>query len=210
VVNLDQFLPRMLPYLIGCPEPLAKQALVDAAIEFCGRTNAVSVALDPLSIVEGVATYELEPPAQTSVSTVQRAWYDDKLLGAVPYEQAINIYGSQKGPPSAYYGEFVDEVYSLTLWPTPDESLPDSLRVRAALVPTRSATQLHDLLFDHYADAIVHGAIAAVASIPDQSYTDLKLAAVSAAKARAGALAARGEALRGHVQSSLSVTLRGF
>jgi hypothetical protein len=210
VVNLDQFLPRMLPYLIGCPEPLAKQALVDAAIEFCGRTNAVSVALDPLSIADGVATYELEPPAQTSVSLVQRAWYGNRLLGPVPYEQAVNIYGPQTGSPRFYYGGFVDEVYSLTLWPTPDMDWPNGLRVRAALAPTRSATQVHDLLFERYADAVVHGAVASVASIPDQSYTDLKLAASSAAKARAEVLVARGEALRGNVQSSMSVTLRGF
>jgi len=200
----------LLPYLIGCPEPLARQALVDAAIDFCGRTNAVSVALDPVPVVAGVATYELEPPPQTSVSLVQKAWYDGRLLKPVPYEQADAIYNAPTGVPGYYYGESVDEIFSLTLWPTPGESLPDGLRIRAALMPARSATQLHTILFDRYVEAVVHGAIVLLASVPDEPYTDLVLAAASAAKLGAEVTAARGEALRGNVQSSMSVKMRAF
>lgn len=210
MIELDRFLPRMLPYLVGCPDPLAKQALVDSAIEFCSRTNAVSTALDPISTVGGSATYELEPPAETKVSLVQRVWYEGDLIVPVPYEQATGIYGRPEGSPRFYFGEFVDEVYSITLVPTPDKNSSEGLRIRAALVPTRSATKLHDVLFDRYADAVVHGAIAIVASIPDQSYTDLRLAAESRAKARLESSTARGEALRGNVRSSMNVKMRAF
>jgi hypothetical protein len=209
VVSLDRFFPRLLPYLIGCPEPLARQALVDAAIDFCGKTNAVSAALDPIPVVSGVATYELDPPAQTSISLVQKVWYDDRLMKPVPYEQAGAIYNAP-GTPRYYYGEYVDESFSLTLWPTPNRNLPDGLRVRTALMPVRDAAQLHTILFDRYVDAVVHGAIVLLASVPDEPYTDLKLAAASAAKLRAAVTAARGEALRGNVQSSMSVMPRGF
>jgi hypothetical protein len=200
----------MLPYLIGCPEPLAKQALVDSAIDFCGRTNVVSVNLDPITVIRNIATYEVETPPQTSVSSIQKVWYDNKLLMPAAYEQALEIYNQPNGTPRFFFGEYVDEVYSITLVPAPEKNLPNGLRVRASLTPTRTATQVHDILFDRYAEGIVHGAIAIVAAIPDQPYSDLTLAAASAVRARAETAIARGEALHGNVQSSMSVKMRAF
>jgi hypothetical protein len=200
----------MLPYLIGCPEPLAQQALVDSAIDFCSRTNAVSVNLDPITVIRNIATYEVETPPQTRVSAVQRVWYDNKALLPAPYEQATDIYNQPNGSPRFFFGEYVDEIYSITLVPTPDKNLRNGLRIRTSLIPVRSATQVHDILFDRYAEGIVHGAIAIVAAIPDQSYSDLTLAAASAVRARAETALARGEALHGNVQSSMSVKMRAF
>lgn len=210
MVELSRFLPRMLPYLVGCPEPLATQALLDSAIDFCGRTNAVSESLDPVTAIRNIATYEVETPPQTRVSAIQKVWYEGRLLMPSSYEQATDIYNQPNGTPRFFFGEYVDEIYSLTLVPGPDKTLPNGLRIRASLIPTRSATRVHDILFDRYAEGIVHGAIAIVASIPDQPYSDLKLAAASAVKARAETAIARGDALHGNVQSSMSVKMRAF
>jgi hypothetical protein len=210
VVDLSRFLSRMLPYLVGCPEPLAQQALLDSAIDFCSRTNAVSINLDPITAIKNIATYEVETPAQTGVSVIQKVWYDNRLLMPAAYEQATDIYNQPNGTPRFFFGEYVDEVYSITVVPAPEKTLPNGLRVRASLTPTRNATQVHDVLYDRYAEGIVHGAIAIVAAIPDQSYSDLTMAAASAIRARAETALARGEALHGNVQSSMSVKMRAF
>lgn len=210
MVNLSQFYPRLLPYVVGCPEPLAQQALLDAAIEFCNKSNAVSVMIDPITPVKGIATYEIETPAQTGVSTVLKLWYDGKLTPSIPYEQALSLFNNPEGTPRFFFGEYVDEVYSITLLPTPEKTIANGLRLRVALTPTRSATQVHDILFDRYADAIVHGAISILCTVPDQPFTDLKQAAASSVRFRAEANLARGEIMHGNVQSSLSVKMRSF
>jgi hypothetical protein len=210
VVPLSRFLPRLLPYVVGCPEPLAQQALLDSAIDFCQRTSAVSVTLDPITVIKNIPTYEIETPAQTSVGTVQKVWYEGKLVLPAAYEQAIEIYDKPNGTPRFFFGQYVDEVYSLTLVPNPEKTSPNGLIVRAALTPTRTATQVHDLLFDRYVDAIVHGAIYQLCAIPDQPFTNLPQAAASALKARAEVSLARGEAMHGNVQSSKSVKMRAF
>ena len=210
MVNLSQFFPRLLPYVVGCPEPLAQQALLDSAIDFCNRTSVVSLELDPLTVVKNVDTYEIDTPDQTSVATTLKVWYDGKIIDPVPYEQATGMYSSMNGAPRYYFGSFVDEVYSLTLLPMPRDTLANSLRIRVALTPTRSATQVHSILYDRYADGIVAGAMAIICSIPDQPFTNTSQAAAAAAKARAISAVARGEIMHGNVQSSLSVKMRAF
>ena len=46
MIPLSAFFPRLLPNVLGCPEPLAQQALLDSAIEFCSRSLAVTTTLD--------------------------------------------------------------------------------------------------------------------------------------------------------------------
>lgn len=209
MVNLTSFLPRLLPYVPGCSEPLALQALLDSAIDFCNTASAVSVTLDPITVVDGIATYELETPTGTGVTTVQKVWYDNTILTAIPYESAT-ARGNPDGTPRYYYGEYVDEVYCITLLPTPEKTKANGLIVRAALTPTRSATQVHELLFDRYLEGVIAGAISIICAVPDQPFTDLKMAQANAVKARAEAAKARGEIMHGNVQSSMSVKMRAF
>ena len=199
-----------MPYVLGCPEPLAKQALLDAAIEFCNRSAAVSISLDPITVVKGIATYEVETPAQTGVAAVLRLWYDGHLLTPVPYDTATALFEQSGGTPRYFFGQYVDEVFSVTLMPTPDKPLANGLRIRAALTPNRNATQVHEILFDRYVDDVVQGAIGIICAVPDQPFSDAAQATVASTRARAGANLARGEIMHGNVQSSLSVKMRAF
>jgi hypothetical protein len=210
VVNLSQFLPRLLPNVLGCPEPVAIQALLDSAIDFCNRSSVISVELDPITVIKDLDTYELETPDSTTVSVIQKVWYDGTLLSAVPYDAATGMYSGHHGDPRYYFGSYVEEAYSMTLMPTPTTTLRNGLRVRVALTPTRSATKVHSVLFDRYVDGIVAGAIAIIAAIPDQQYTNPGQAVAAAGKARAVSAIARGEIMHGNAQSSLSVKMRAF
>src|SRR5574343_1749686 len=92
VVTLESFLPRMLPNAVGCTEPLALQALLDSAIEFCHRSVVVTATLDPMVVQADVSTYPLDLPAGTAVEHVLRVWYRGNLLSAAPYETATALY----------------------------------------------------------------------------------------------------------------------
>lgn len=210
MVNLSLFLPRLMPYVIGVSEPLALQALRDSCIRFCTDSNVISQETDPITTIATIPTYELEAPDNTVISTVLKVWYDGKIIPAVPYEHATGMYSTSPGAPRFYFGEYVDEAYSLTLMPTPDVTKANALRVRVALKPSRTATMVHDVLYDRYLEGIVNGAIAILCAVPDQPFTDTGMAAAAGAAARAMTNRARADTMHGNVQSSLSVQMRAF
>lgn len=209
MVNISEFFPRLIPNVMGCSEPLAQQALVDAAITFCDQSLAVTVDLDPVTIPVGSTAIELETPDQTTVAQVLYAWYDKKVLNAVPYGQFTDIY-RPNATPTDYTVEYLDEVANLRVYPAPSVAVPNGLVVRVALRPTRAATQLHDILFQRYVDGIVCGAQAILCAIPDQPFTNIDRSVSMGQRARAAANQARADMMFGRVQSSMSVMMRGF
>lgn len=209
MVELKSFLPRLLPNVIGCPEPLALQALLDSSIDFCHRSQVLTYLLDPISVRENVSTYELDTPAQTTVDQVLKVWYDGNLMSSAPYETATALFNPD-GVPRYFYGQDVDETFTVNLLPTPDKTVRNGLLVRVSLRPTRAATEVFDILYERHMDGIVAGALGILMATPDQSFTDLAMAGAQTTKARALANNARFEAMHGRVQSSLSVRMRAF
>jgi hypothetical protein len=209
VVDLKSFLPRLLPYVVGCPEPLALQALRDSAIEFCQRSLVLTTLLDPINLRAGVANYEIQPPENTQVAQTLKAWTDGVLLQPIPYEMA-GVLSLPGGQPRYFYGQEIDESYFLTLLPTPEKKLTGGLKVRAALRPSRSTDTVNDLLYERYAPAVVDGAMGILMAVPNQPFTDFGMAGARLASARSQASAARQDALSGRVQSSLSIRMRAF
>lgn len=210
MVNLSQFFSRLMPYVVGCPEPLAQQALLDSAIEFSRRSQVVTTQLDPVTVRADVATYEFDAPSgQVEVDQVLKVWLDGELLPPAPYEHAVEVFAAPSSP-SYVYGQSIDEVFTLTLLPPPDKTIRNGLAARVSLRPTRSATQVYDILYDRHAEGIVAGALAALMAVPEQPFTNMPLSQVHAVKARALANNARFDAMHGRVQSSLSVRMKRF
>lgn len=209
MVPLSQFFPRLLPHVLGCSEPLAQQALLDSAIEFCGRTLAVVEPVDPITVPTGFPSVEIETPTGTQVAQVLSVMFDGQALEALPSWETASL-DAPNGTPKAFWGEDIDEAYHLTLLPAPDRLVRNGLKVRLALQPTRSATQVHSILYERFADAIVDGALAILYAVPDQPFTNEPKAQLMAARARARTNAARVDALHGRAVSSMSVQMRLF
>ncbi len=209
MINLSQFFPRLIPSVIGCSEPLAQQALIDSAIAFCDQSLAVTVNLDPVTLPVGMSAMELEPPTGTTISQILYVWYDKKLLNAVPYGQMTNIF-REDGTPVDYTVEYIDEVVNLMVYPAPKEKVTNGLVVRAALRPTRDATQVHDILYQRYSEGIIAGAISVLCNMPDQPWTDYTRAQAMGVLARTRANQARADMMFGRVQASMTVQMREF
>ncbi len=209
MVPLTSFLPRLLPNVMGCSEPLALQALLDSAIDFCDQSLAVVQTLDPVTLPAGVGSFELDTPNQTVVAQVLNVWFDGYLVAPQPQFQATDLAGAD-GTPRYYYGQELDEVYNITFLPAPDTTVQNGTLVRAALKPTRTATQVPSVLFERYLDAVVAGAQAILHAVQDQPYSNDQKALLMARTAKSKANAARVDALHGRVVSSMSVQMRAF
>lgn len=210
--TLDVFLSRLLPKVPTCSDPLARESLLDAAIEFCEKTQIVKVVSEPQITQAGVCAYDLELPVQQRAVLTTKVWYGTKQLSPAP-EDAVNAilayveqagdYHAERGTPRVFYELSPG---TIGIYPLPQDTTPLMLSAKVATKPTRSATQLEDILFDDWCDAIVAGAQARIVSIPGQFFSGSPDRAQQAFQYWIGQ--AKSLSLRGRVQASLSVTQR--
>ena len=214
MLNIDVFLPRLLPSVTGCTEPLARQALIDSAIEFCEETGVVKVTTDPMPLASGVSAYTVDVPTQQAVVTVQRAWYGTRELTAAPlsmisesqmYTGSTQVATDQVPTHFAEYGPG-----EVSLFPTPGAGANALLVFRVTTKPTRSATSVEHALFEDWAEAIVAGALRRLHSVPDSPFFSDPLAMRQAGIFQLWISRARQEALRGRVRGSMLIAHRAF
>lgn len=189
--SASEFLPRILPMVMGCPIPLATQALVDAAIEFCVESEAIKEDLDAFATAVGQSTYDLDSPQpQQRVEQVVSVKVDGVEIGP-----AATTSDTHRGRPTAYSVSVLDGVTTLHLFPTPDAAY--EIDARATLVPLRSATSFHEQLYERWVEQVCAGTVARLRAIPDQPFSkpdavvDLAKALSAAKKARSATNAVR-------------------
>ena len=209
---LDVFLSRLLPSVNGCPDPLARQALIDAAIEFCEETQVVQVTSEPQGVTKAVGVYDLDMPAQQGVVVTLKAWYGVTPLQPAPITAVNSIlaYVSSAGTDTptlgtpAYFYEFSPAV--IGVYPVPDSTAESMFSARVATKPLRSATQVEDVLYNDWVEAIVCGAKYRLHSMPEQFFSSDAKAAQALAQFRGQVIRAKSAGLRGRVSSSLAVS----
>jgi len=204
---VSDFFPRVIPYLPGCPEPLAARALVDSAIQFCDESLVLRQKLDAFSTVDGVGSYELDTPTNQQVSRVMKVWLDGVLIGPVPVDDAVPM-STPKQKPYAFYTTRVDSEFLLNLYPTPDKLY--SIVVEAAMRPARDATSLEDDLFHLWVNPVVMGAMGILQSIPGQAFSEPTEGQRNSLMALALARKARIEGGFGRVRSTVRISPRAF
>ncbi len=206
MISIDKFYSRVMPYVQGCPEPTASQAILDAAIEFCDKTNVMRQTLDTFFTSKDVVDYDIDLPSrQLRVSKILTVCLDDDKLSGV-FEQDSYYLPNREGKPTGYYTRRVDEALTLRFNVTPDDRY--SVEVSAALSPTRSATSIESDLYDYWGDAIVSEAIAKLASMPQTVFFNPALAVEMSNKSREQCHTARIESQQGKVLGGTRVRLR--
>lgn len=203
--SLEVFLTRLLPKVQGCPEPAAFTALLDAATDFSDRTRAVRVTTDPVPLQAGVAEYDLDLPPGTEPAMFVRAWVGLRPI-ALPAEAHRGILGANTATveTGAVLALMPGVDTTVRLLPVPDRS-GGLLTVRLALRPTATATQVMDVLYTRWREAIVGGAAARLASMPGKAFSNPAIATEGWAMFTRGVSDARVEANRDLVPGALRV-----
>ena len=154
-VPVDDWFPLVLPRLPGCPDPILRVAIREAAIEFCRRTKLLRGAI-AVTTQAGRDSYPLNAPSDSVVSTIEDVLRDDMTLIASSEEDFRDaLYARASGTPQAYYMAGSRE---LVLGPIPDAV--ETLSVRCVLKPDSRAEDLHDALWEDWRNAIAAGACA--------------------------------------------------
>lgn len=209
---LDTFLPYLTPWVGGCPVPLAHQSLVRSARSFCEETNVVTRMCEPVDLVLGESVYDIDLDTDTDAIRVLSAW-----LGATPLRLptmrdarsplvSFSDLGAgvvaATGTPTTVTSE---QPNTVTVYPAPGDTPLPKLSLLVATRPKMAARSLDDALFNRWADGVVAGAVAIIAAVPGQPFTDLNQAGVADARFWRAVNKARIEARRGDVGTSLRV-----
>lgn len=210
----ELFLDEVLPHVPGCSVELALLAIKNSVIEFCEKSLILQRDADPVTVLANVSDYDLDADTGYKVVKVMKAWYKNTELQPIAPDEIVspsaynpNVVGSTASsqPPTRIYQK--DDV-TFSLYPAPPERVVGAVTMRVALKPTRSSTEIEDVIYEDYAEAIGYGAKYRLMGTPAKPFTNPQAAGSSLAMFMQLVNSARQKAVRGYVRSSMSVQMR--
>lgn len=214
MASLDTFLARVLPRATGCEEPVARQAILDAAVEFCEETHVAQLVLDPFAATVSTPNYALALPVGTAIVQIEKAWYktvplnraaDALINNVLAYHDVAGTTRETGEPRDCFWHNNEFWVY-----PTPAATVAGALTVRASIKPADDATEVPDVLLTSWRDAVVAGALERVLGMRGTVHYDPAEAGKYAGKFRQAIADGRIRANTGEATSELSVRMRPF
>jgi hypothetical protein len=179
-VSYEQFYPEVMPYFPGMPEPLLLNAIRNACIEFCEKSDWLFYTPMMQDLQAGEDEYDLtlDLPPQTVISRVQSCWCNQQPVAPKSEEDLRAIYGldwrNMQGNP-CYITQYVPEI--LIIIPTPTIFVPQGLGVTLVIRPSVPSTTVDPSLLNHWHEVIAAGARGRLYATPGQAYENPKLAA---------------------------------
>lgn len=211
-MNLDDFLPHLLPDLPGCPDSIVKQQLLFAVIEFCQETHAWNEIQDPIQVRERVNEIDVDTPTGARIVAVKDVWASSRKLRPVTMPQLFELipnWQTAEGSEPTYYNASTD-YRTMRIFPIPIDVNDSTLTLRVAYAPKMDATSIPDELAIKYWDALIGGAKARLMVIPGKAWTNSQMSAYNRGIFNDGILKAKISALHDRVEGSLSVRPHPF
>lgn len=168
MIDLDVFLPSILPYAPGVAEPTALKAVVVAAQRFCERTrlwrdtDQFAVSADSCDVV-------CTPP-DAVLFEIESARFNDQKLDAVSLDwldRHHTDWRNRTGDAASWITQFTPG--SVRVVPI----CSGTLSLSTVLRPADEAESLPDFLGALYRTTIADGALAEILMTPGRMFTDV-------------------------------------
>jgi hypothetical protein len=204
------FYDFVLPELNGVPTDLVDIYLRRAAIEFCEETSVYVADHDPISIIKGIAEYDLEPPeAETDIVSVKKAWVNNAPIDYISQDTLNQRMSYWPADEAARPVAFTQQTQtSLLLYPKPTESNKNGLNMKVVLRPSLAASGLTDWMATKYIQEITDGAKSMLMGMENKPWSSQTGEAKYRAQFEAGKTRATIEALRSFTRASQQVQLK--
>ena len=148
MASYSSLVKEVLPYVPFCPDSLVEQQLRSATIEFCERSKAFTLDIDPVSTIPGVFEYDFDIPSGTEVHQILHATYDGKDMDPIsPRSLELNYpdWRDRTGNPHVYL-----QKTPTTFWLVPVPSTSKELIMGVALKPSRTSNNIDTVVSNTY------------------------------------------------------------
>ena len=165
---------EVLPYVPMCPDTLVEQNIRAAAIEFCERSKAYILDMDPFTTISGVYEYDFEIPSGTEVHQILYMTEDGNDMDPIsPRSLELNYpdWRDRTGNPHVYL-----QKTPTTFWVVPVPSGSRQVIVSVALKPSRTSNNIDTTISNQYRDANIYGALYRLLRMPSREWTDVNAA----------------------------------
>lgn len=167
MIELDVFLPKIMPYAPGCPEPTAFANIIKAAQEFCERTRLWRdedvFTLTPTSCNVVCA------PEGSDLFEIENALLDGSRLEPISLSDLNKKYPNWREMDTGQ-GQWITQIEQGSVVVVP--KCTGTLRLATFLRPAEGADQLPDFIARDHRQCIADGALAEILMLPGQPFTD--------------------------------------
>tara|TARA_R110002012_G_scaffold74771_1_gene189408 strand:+ start:708 stop:1382 length:675 start_codon:yes stop_codon:yes gene_type:complete len=171
MASYTSLVKEILPYVPMCPDSLVEQHLRAATIEFCERSKAYILDMDPFNTISGVYEYDFDIPVGTEVHQVLLMTHDGNDMDPIsPRSLELNYpdWRDKTGQPHVYL-----QKTPTTFWIVPVPSGSKQVIASVALKPTRTSNNIDTTISNQYRDAIIYGALYRLLRMPNKEWTDI-------------------------------------
>ena len=178
--------PKILNDVPDCTEPVAREKLLEAAINFCRTTGLWKSTMAPVTLYEDQKTYPIVYPDHSIPERIDKARIQiDSDVEPIPLEPMSDTdlkrhyakdWESIKGVPKFYTHIETNRVIQLV--PFPNEDFTDGLLLRLQLVPSFNATKIPTFIFEQYWMGLAAATRQLLFRMEGQPWTDHKQANV--------------------------------
>lgn len=204
------FYDYVLPEVTGVSTDLVDIYLRRAAIEFCEETSVYIADHDPISVIKGIAEYDLEAPeAETDIVVVKKAWIENTPLDYISQDtlnQRMSYWPSDEGSRPVAFTQQTQT--SIIIYPKPTEPVKNGIKMKVVLRPTLTAKGIVDWMATKYIQEISDGAKAMLMAMANKPWSMPDGAATYRAQFEAGKTRATIEGLRSFTRASQQVQLK--
>ena len=168
-MKLADLHPYVAPHVIGCPIPVMDHNIRLSAIEFCNKTRWHEDVC-PAFRSGDAGVYELDSDLGLEILRVTSVSVDGKKIDPETKATGLRLIAAQSTQ------RFFVVIDSVQIQINPAPKAADSVHVTGAFRPTMATASLSDAL-DEWREGIAGGAIARIAAIPKQEFSNLDVAA---------------------------------
>lgn len=208
--QLSSFYPLIAPEVPGCPLILMREQILNAAIDFCERSQVWIAVQAPISVTANLADYTFTAPAGAVVHSIRSATFDGQPIDPLTREWCdVYLPGWRPGVSPVVTGipvgitQMDPTGYRLVYTPVAN----GTLIIEVSYKPDRNpaVTTLPDILFDEYKETVCCGALARLLIMADVPWRNPETAAVHAARFKEGYEGANLRQTKGFGRASLRV-----
>ncbi|MDS1141717.1 hypothetical protein RE432_14845 [Pusillimonas sp. SM2304] len=178
MAQVADFQRYVLPFIANAPLPAVDDAVVDACVDFCTRTRVLRTIMAPVALVPGPGEYELDAPdGDNVIVSVTSCWLPQgKVFSKTRRElddQFPNGWANlETSDTRSVWGFHCRLPGFLRLVPKLSVKVSRAMTLEVAYAPSRTATEVDDVLFQLYAEVIAAGALSRLHKHPDAIYAD--------------------------------------